>query len=114
MRYLISILGLAAIVGAGYFSATQFAGTAHGQMGLPAVSNSDSVSADGAQVLALLGRLKGIKLDGAIFETDKFKSLQDWSVEIPPQTISRPNPFLPTYTAPAVGANKAPLLKAKK
>ncbi|HAO64605.1 TPA: hypothetical protein DCQ44_01330 [Candidatus Taylorbacteria bacterium] len=95
MRYFISLLGLAAIVGAGYFTVAQYVDVAHGQSTLVSDPSLDNTSADGAKVLALLNRLKSINLNGKIFDNPKFTSLQDWSVEIPTQTVGRPNPYLP-------------------
>ena len=116
MRYFISLLGLAVVVGVGYFAVAQYTDVAHGQIGLPAVESADTVSADGAQVLALLGRLKKINLDGKIFDNTNFQTLQDWSVDIAPQTVSRPNPFLQAYgtVRAASSSTKVPLPKAKR
>lgn len=117
MRYLISIIGLMAIVGAGYFVVTQYVTVAHGQSGLVAIDGSASAtSATGAQVLTLLNRLQAIKLDGKMFSNPNFLSLQDWSVDITPQDVGRPNPYLPVVNAaPAVASTtKVALPKAKK
>jgi len=95
MRYFISLIGLAAIVGAGYFAVAQYVSVAHGQSSMLVADQSYSnVSADGAQVLALLNRLKAINLNGKIFTDPNFLSLQDWNVDIAPQTVGRPNPYL--------------------
>ena len=117
MRYLISILGLAAIVGAGYFAVAQYVDVAHGQSSLLVADQSaGNVSADGAQVLALLSRLQQLKLDGKIFSNPDFLALQDWSVSIDPQTVGRQNPYLQSYgMAPATASTtKVALPKAKK
>ena len=107
MRYLISILGLALVVGIGYFAVAQYVSVAHGQSGLMQVDRtSDAVSASGAQVIGLLNRLKQINLDGKIFSNPNFLTLQDWSVEVPTQEIGRSNPYLPAYGAvPAVDSS---------
>jgi hypothetical protein len=94
------------IVGAGYFAVAQYLNVAHGQSGLlVADQSSEGTSADGAQVIALLNRLKAISLSGKIFSNPNFLSLQDWSVDIAPQIVGRQNPFLPVYGAvPAIAS----------
>ena len=116
MRYTLSIIGLAIIVGAGYFAVAEYSNVAHGQSSLLVTSQSSAdVSANGAQVLALLNRLQAIKLDGKIFANPNFAALQDWSVEIAPQTVGRSNPYLQAYGAPAVASTtKVALPKSKK
>lgn len=116
MRYIISIIGLAAIVGAGYFAVAQYANIAHGQSGLLVAEQSSSdISADGAQVIALLTRLKAINLNGKIFTDPDFIALQDWSVDIAPQTVGRTNPYLPVYgVAPAVASTTKVVLPKKR
>jgi len=112
MRYILSIIGLAAIVGVGYFTLAQYVDVAHGQSGL-LVSDQTLVGAspDGAQVIALLDRLKSVKLNDEIFSNKNFKSLQDRSVAIDPQMTGRDNPYLPVYgSTPAPASNtKVPL-----
>jgi hypothetical protein len=118
MRYLLSIIGLAAIVGAGYFGIAQYVSIAHGQSDLLVADQGlDGVSADGAQVIALLTRLKAINLNGKVFSDPNFLSLQDWSVTIAPQSVSRPNPFLPAYgvtSSTTASTTKVALPKSKK
>lgn len=115
MRYVLSIIGLVIVVGAGYFAVAQYAGIAHGQSSLLVAQSSSNVSADGAQVLALLNRLQGIKLDGSIFSNPNFTALQDWSVDIAPQTVGRSNPYLQAYGSAAVASTtKVALPKSKK
>jgi hypothetical protein len=116
MRYFISLLGLAVIVGAGYFAVAQYVTVAHGQSSL-LTANQDSagINTDGAQVLALLNRLKAIKLNGQIFSDPNFLTLQDWSVDIAPQPVGRANPYLQASgAASAAGSTtKVALPKAK-
>jgi len=56
---------------------------------------TDAVSQIGTQVIALLGEMGNIKLDGSLFSDPNFQSLQDYSIEIPPELKGRPNPFDP-------------------
>ena len=57
----------------------------------------------GTQVLSLLNQIQSLHIDTALFQSAAFRSLQDYSVAIPPQTVGRPNPF-----APLPGINLAP------
>jgi len=99
MRYLTSILIIVAIVGLGFVGLSHYVDIAYGQTN-SFVATSDTTtgisSASGAQALALLNRLSGINLDGKVFNTAAFKSLQDFSVVILPQPVGRDNPYLPT------------------
>jgi len=118
MRYILSIIGLAAIVGVGYFAVAQYVSVAHGQSSLLVADQStEGMSADAAQVIALLARLKAISLNGKIFANPNFTALQDWSVTIAPQTVGRNNPYLPAYGAATVitsSTTKVTLPKSKK
>ena len=116
MRYILSIIGLALVVGAGYFALAQYVDVAHGQTGLMVADNTvGGAGANGAQVIALLNRLNNVKLNGAIFSDPNFTSLQDRSVSVDPQTIGRSNPFLSVYgnASTTVSKAKSPLLKKK-
>lgn len=54
-----------------------------------------TVGATAEDLLGILSDLQQIKLEGDIFTDPVFQSLTDFSVEIPPEPVSRPNPFLP-------------------
>ena len=96
MKYFISILGLVAVVGFGYFAISNSISTAYGQSASNFVPETSDVSVAGARVLALLNRLNNIKLDDKIFSDPLFTGLQDWTITINPQQIGRANPYLPT------------------
>jgi len=49
----------------------------------------------GRDVLNLVSKMKGVKLDTSIFEDEAFASLEDFAVEIPKQPIGRRDPFAP-------------------
>lgn len=59
--------------------------------------SQESVDAEiaGARVLSLLNQISALKIDAAFFEDPTYKSLVDYSIEIPEQNIGRPNPFAP-------------------
>ena len=49
----------------------------------------------GEDLVALLFRLQSLKLDQSIFTSPVFRSLKDFSQEIPSEPVGRPNPFAP-------------------
>jgi hypothetical protein len=49
----------------------------------------------GREFLAVLLDLKSVELDEAIFETESFKQLEDWSSILSPEPVGRRNPFAP-------------------
>ncbi|OGG50033.1 hypothetical protein A2763_03760 [Candidatus Kaiserbacteria bacterium RIFCSPHIGHO2_01_FULL_54_36] len=46
-------------------------------------------------IVATLLTLRAVKLDGTIFSDQAFLSLRDFSTEIVPEPVGRPNPFAP-------------------
>jgi hypothetical protein len=73
-------------------------------------SSTDSITADnsdsdvGAHVLSLLNQIQSLNIDSTIFKDPGFNTLVDYSVEIPPVPVGRPNPFapLPGYPSQSV------------
>lgn len=59
--------------------------------------SSKPASADPASagVIEVLLALRSIKLDGAIFSEPAFGALRDFSTQITPEPVGRPNPFAP-------------------
>jgi hypothetical protein len=49
----------------------------------------------GADVYSLLGQIQSLKIDPTFFARTVYQSLVDYTVEIPPQPVGRPNPFAP-------------------
>jgi hypothetical protein len=50
------------------------------------------------ELLATLLELKSLKFNDALFESNTFRSLKDFSREIPDEPAGRPNPFAPVGT----------------
>ena len=61
-------------------------------------SASGTISADQRELLALLSSLESVELNDALFATPEFRSLIDWSRELPPESVGRSNPFAPLGT----------------
>ncbi len=55
---------------------------------------------EGAKVLALLNQISSLKLDTTIFDNNIYKTLIDYTVEVPEQNVGRTNPFSPYYIVP--------------
>ncbi len=57
--------------------------------------NALTENVDDRELLQLLIDMRNIRLDGAIFESDIYKSLQDFSKPIVPEPVGRTDPFAP-------------------
>jgi len=58
-------------------------------------SITSNVSSVGNDLLSTLTQLRSLKLDTTVLDGTAFKSLQDFSVALQPEVVSRRNPFLP-------------------
>lgn len=52
----------------------------------------------GQEVVETLRRLDAVKLDGTLFTEPAFSALKDFSTQIIPESVGRPNPFAPLST----------------
>lgn len=91
------MLGLTVLIVVGFFVYTIFISEPFPEEDTlvttsPERSEVEAVTID---LLTLLLSLKTLEIDTSIFSDDRFKSLIDFSVELVPQPIGRPNPFLP-------------------
>ncbi len=70
---------------------------------------SPEVQASATRVLNLLNQIKSLKIDGSLFKSAEFQTLQDYSVPIPPVDVGRVNPFAPLPgNAPAPSPSRTP------
>ncbi len=60
-------------------------------------TNSENLI-DDRELLQILTNMEKIRLDGHIFESDAYISLQDFSKSIVPEPVGRPDPFAPLNT----------------
>jgi flagellar basal body-associated protein FliL len=58
-------------------------------------ANSDATGQLGQQVLSLLNQVNSLQINTALFTSQAYTSLKDFSVTIPTQNIGRANPFAP-------------------
>lgn len=49
--------------------------------------------ATGVRVLNLLNEISSLNIDSSFFNSPVYQTLRDYSVEIPPLPVGRPNPF---------------------
>lgn len=66
---------------------------------------SQSATVAGTRVFSLLNQIKSLHIDTTIFDRAEYKTLVDYSVDIPELPVGRPNPFAPI---PGVPASTAP------
>lgn len=75
-------------------------------------SSSDTIlSSDGGNagpgqdVVDTLRQLEAVKLDGAVLSDPSFGALKDFSTQIIPEPVGRPNPFAPLSGGPDASAS---------
>jgi hypothetical protein len=59
------------------------------------IQTDPEVQASATRVLNLLNQIRTLRIDGTIFKTAEYQTLQDYSVAIPPVEVGRVNPFAP-------------------
>lgn len=82
-----------------------------GPDGLPIAG--DGLTA-GADLLPMLLRLNSLHLDDTIFQDPVFLSLEDFTIEIPPQPQGRSNPFAPLSGSSASSRIPSPRLPSSR
>ncbi len=65
----------------------------------------ESTGGAGQEVVDTLRQLDAVKLDGTLLSNPAFSSLQDFSTQIVPEPVGRPNPFAPLSVAPSQSAS---------
>ena len=72
-------------------------------------STTQGVAPADQSIVATLLTLRAVKLDGTIFNDPAFLSLKDFSTEIVPEPVGRPNPFapLPSQSKASASSTKA-------
>jgi hypothetical protein len=105
----ILLVVLAILVAAGVWFGLTSSSTSEGD----SLLSSEVVSTGGPEqeLVSTLLALRAVKLEGAIFSDPAFMSLKDYSTQIVPEAVGRPNPFAPLITnAPqqSAGIQNAP------
>ena len=76
-----------------YFYYSGAATVTTGDSTLSGDSSQTVSSAEGQKVLNLLNEINSLQIDTKFFESPAYQSLVDFSVQIPPVPVGRPNPF---------------------
>jgi hypothetical protein len=61
----------------------------------PILQTEAPVSESDKELVSTLLTLRAVQLNGTIFQDPVFQSLQDFTTEITPEPVGRPNPFAP-------------------
>lgn len=69
--------------------------TYFGSSSAPLLSQTNAASPVSKQLLLTLSNLHTLKLDQSVFTDPTFVSLNDFGVQIPPQSVGRGDPFAP-------------------
>ena len=108
-KIVILVVGSVLVAGAGWYIFLRDSSQA------PLLTTEDLTSATGADkdIVETLLTLRAITLSGTIFSDPAFVQLKDTGIQIVPEPVGRPNPFLPlsgstTPTSPAAPASSAP------
>lgn len=73
--------------------------------GSAGVLSASDIGGPGQDVVDTLRQLEAVRLDGAVFSNPSFAALKDFSTQIIPEPVGRPNPFAPLGAAPDVSAS---------
>lgn len=68
---------------------------------------TDTSGTAAGTLIETLIELRSIQLNGAIFQDPAFLALHDFSTDITPEPVGRPNPFAPLSRTPASGTSNA-------
>lgn len=94
-KFLVVIAGLAIAFGLWYGLSPREGGTLL----------VESQGGAGQEVVDTLRQLDAVKLDGTLLSNQAFASLQDFSTQIIPEPVGRPNPFAPLSVSPSLSAS---------
>jgi hypothetical protein len=88
-RHKMIVILILVLVGIGIWYITSSSGTPE-----PTLTNAgDSLQGEDQELVQTLLRLRSITLDGAIFQNPIFVNLKDFTVQIQPEPVGRPDPF---------------------
>lgn len=97
-KILLLFVGLIVAFGLWYGLASSSGGSS--LIASDATTGNAATDPAGQEVVETLLALRAISLDGTIFQSPAFQSLQDFSTEIVQEPVGRPNPFAPLGAEP--------------
>ncbi|MFA6554638.1 MAG: hypothetical protein WCS89_04005 [Candidatus Paceibacterota bacterium] len=86
---IIAIIVIISVIGYFYWSGTQT------PVGTTLEQTDDASQAVGSRVFKLLGEINSLKVDSTFFNEPAYRTLIDYSIEIPVLQVGRTNPFAP-------------------
>lgn len=90
------VIGIVIIALLGWYFMSSNGGASYASDALITAESADTVnSADERALLETLVNMRSIRLDGNIFKSDAFNSLQDFSKPIMPEPVGKKDPFAP-------------------
>ncbi len=93
------IITLVLVIIVGFIVFVYFKNSSKDNSGASIVAEQRVTEFAGArEILSLLNRMSGVKLDNSIFSDNSFKSLRDTTVVLVAQPVGRNNPFAPLGT----------------
>ncbi len=106
-KYQIPIL--VAILVIGGFIAYSYFFTSKPQAALTATAPQNASGVDD-DLISLLAQLKTIRLDGSFFSDPVYQSLQDFSQQLVPEPVGRPDPFAPLSGPAPLSGKQGPAI----
>lgn len=89
-----NVITIIVVIAVGFFIYSSFFTPDNGST-LTAQNVNPTQTAVEQELIALLLELRSIRLDLSIFDDPEFQSLTDFSQELVPEPVGRPNPFVP-------------------
>ncbi len=80
-------------------------GSSGGSASNSVITTASPTDAADRELVSTLLALRSVKLDGTIFSEPAFAGLKDFSTQIIPEPVGRPNPFAPLSGAASSSAN---------
>lgn len=103
MRHkLVIVIAVVVVAGAVWYALSDSGAPA--SQGSPLLTTTPAGSGADQELVATLLALRAVKLDGTIFTDPSFMSLRDFSTQIIPEPVGRPNPFAPLLSTASTSA----------
>jgi len=100
-KLIVIVAVLLALVGGWYF----LSGSPASAPSLTTTPVAGATSPADQNLVSTLLALRAVKLDGTIFSDPSFLSLKDFSTQIVPEPVGRPDPFAPLSVSPSTSAS---------
>lgn len=95
MKHKLIIILAVVVAGVAWWGLSGVGGSASSSSLLTTQGVQTGLSPADQSLVATLLQLRAVKLDGTIFSEPAFQALKDFSTQIIPEPVGRPNPFEP-------------------